>query len=587
MMRWNLDALYTGFDDPTYKKDHKELAQSINEWTDWSAALKSDSPAEPTLMQYLAYEDKVANLASQLLNFCYLTLSVDVNHSLAQKQVDQLQTLLTELTLPSVQIKRWMKAKWPVTLPEFSAEKLAGLSYHLQEVYEASQYMLEDAQEVLLSKLSLTGSNAWTQLHGNLTANLMVDFEDPEKDSVPLSVARNLAYDPDPSVRKVGYEAELKSYKKIENSAAAALNSIKGEVLSVSSMRGFQSPLDETLFISRMDQKTLATMIEVMESYLPVFRSYLKRKGEILGHSEGLPFYDLFAPMGESSKSFTFEEAQSYITKNFSSFSDNLSAFADRAFQENWIDAQPRAGKSGGAFCASIHPIGESRIMSNFTGTFSDVITLAHELGHGFHSHVLMNESILNADYPMPLAETASIFSETIVMQSALKEASEKEKLMLLESSLQDATQVIVDILSRFYFEDTVFAKRPSGPLSVSELNEIMLDAQNRTYGEALSEEKHPAMWINKSHYYEAGMNYYNFPYAFGLLFAKGLYRKSIDMGPAFVDQYIQLLRLTGQASVYDVPASIGIDLHDPEFWIGSLEILKADVDEFLALTAK
>ena len=586
-MRWNLDALYTGFDDPAYQKDHKSLSHAIKEWANWSAALTPDSPPEPTLMQYLAYEDKVANLASQLLNFCYLTLSVDVNHSLAQKQVDQLQTLLTDLTLPSVQIKRWMKVKWPKGLPTFSTDKLISHHYHLQEVYEASQYMLEDAQEVLLAKLSLTGSNAWTQLHGNLTANLMVDFDDPKKESIPLSVARNLAYDPEPAVRKSGYEAELKSYKKIEHSAAAALNSIKGEVLSVSSMRGFQSPLDETLFVSRMDQRTLATMIEVMESYLPMFRDYLKRKGELLGHSDGLPFYDLFAPMGESSKTFTFEEAESYITKNFSSFSEDLSAFAGRAFKENWIDAQPRAGKSGGAFCASIHPIGESRIMSNFTGTFSDVITLAHELGHGFHSHVLMDESILNADYPMPLAETASIFSETIVMQSALKEANEKEKLMLLESSLQDATQVIVDILSRFYFEDAVFAKRPSGPLSVTELNEIMLDAQDRTYGDALSKEKHPAMWINKSHYYEAGMNYYNFPYAFGLLFAKGLYKKSLDLGPAFVDQYIQLLRLTGQASVYEVPASVGIDLHDPNFWIGSFEILKADVDEFLALTEK
>lgn len=586
-MRWNLDALYTGFDDPAYQKDHAALSQSIKDWTEWGAALTPDSPPEPTLVQYLEYEEKIANLASQLLNFCYLTLSVDVNHSLAQKQVDQLQTLLTELTLPSVQIKRWMKAQWPEKLPVFSVEKLTAHHFHLQEVYESAQYMLEDAQEVLLSKLTLTGSNAWTQLHGNLTANLMVDFEEPDKEAVPLSVARNLAYDPDPSVRKIGYDAELKSYKKIDQSAAASLNSIKGEVLSVSSMRGFKKPLDETLFVSRMDQKTLETMIEVMESYLPVFRQYLTRKAELLGHTEGLPFYDLFAPMGESSKSFTFEEAQNYITKNFGSFSEELSAFADRAFQENWIDAEPRAGKSGGAFCASIHPIAESRIMSNFTGTFSDVITLAHELGHGFHSHILMDESILNADYPMPLAETASIFSETIVMQSALKEADAKEKIMLLESSLQDATQVIVDILSRYYFEDAVFAKRPSGPLSVPELNEIMLDAQNRTYGDALSEEKHPSMWICKSHYYEAGLNYYNFPYAFGLLFAKGLYRKSLDLGPSFVDQYTQLLRLTGQASVYDVPASIGIDLHDPKFWVGSLEILKKDVDEFLSLTAQ
>ena len=584
-MRWNLDALYPGFEDPSYQEDRKRLTDIIAEWKKWSAQLSKDSDPEASLDQYLAYEKEVSALASRLLNFCYLTLSVDVNHAHAQKQVDQLQTLLTELTLPNVQMKRWMKEQWQEELPVFESDDLNQHRFHLEETYKSSQYMLEDAQEVLLSKLTLTGSNAWTQLHGNLTANLLVDFPDSDKESVPLSVVRNMAYDPDPAVRKSGYEAELQSYKKIAQSAAACLNSIKGEVLSVSEMRGFESPLDETLFLSRMDQKTLETMISTMEEYLPVFRKYLNRKAELMGHTSGLPFYDLFAPMGESSKSFSFEEAQSYISKNFNGFSEKLSTFADQAFNDAWIDAEPRAGKSGGAFCASIHPIGQSRILSNFTGTFSDVITLAHELGHGFHSHVLMDESILNADYPMPLAETASIFSETIVMQSALKEADKAEKIMLLESALQDATQVIVDILSRYYFESSVFEKRPHGPLSVDELNDLMIDAQNRTYGDALSDEKHKFMWICKSHYYEAGLNFYNFPYAFGLLFAKGLYSKSMEEGPGFVDRYLKLLRLTGQASVYDVPASIGIDLHSKDFWEGSLNILKNDVEEFLKLT--
>jgi pepF/M3 family oligoendopeptidase len=334
-----------------------------------------------------------------------------------------------------------------------------------------------------------------------------------------------------------------------------------------------------------MDKETLDTMIQVMEDYLPLFRQYLKRKASLLDHEGGLPFYDLFAPMGQSSKSFTIEEAQAYIAKNFGDFSEILADFANHAFNGHWIDAEPRAGKSGGAFCASIHPIGQSRILSNFTGTFSDVITLAHELGHGFHSHVLMDQSILNADYPMPLAETASIFAETIVMQSALKEADKAEKIMLIESALQDATQVIVDILSRYYFESQVFEKRKEGPLSVKEFNDLMIDAQTRTYGDGLSDEKHPAMWINKSHYYEAGMNFYNFPYAFGLLFAKGLYSQAMAEGPAFVDKYTDLLRLTGQASVYDVPASVGIDLHSKAFWQGSLNIIKRDIEEFLALT--
>ena len=295
-----------------------------------------------------------------------------------------------------------------------------------------------------------------------------------------MPVVRNIAHSKDAALRKKAYEAELEAYRKIEESSAAALNGIKGEVLTTSELRGYASPLEETLINSRMDEETLNAMLDAIREYLPVFRKYYRKKAELLGHKNGLPFYDLFAPVGNMDRTYSYEEARDYIVKNFRSFSDKLADFAENAFNNRWIDAEPREGKRGGAFCSNIHPIKESRILANFNGSFSNLVTLAHELGHAYHGHCLKDESILNSRYPMPIAETASIFCETIVMNAALEEAKDYEELSLLESSIQDAGQVIVDIYSRFLFESEVFEKRKKHSLSVKELKELMIEAQKR-----------------------------------------------------------------------------------------------------------
>jgi len=306
-----------------------------------------------------------------------------------------------------------------------------------------------------------------------------------------------------------------------------------------------------------------------------------------LGHKNGLPFYDLFAPIGNVNKTFTVEEARDYIIYNFGTFSPRLREMAERAFHDGWIDFFPKKGKVGGAFCANIHSIKESRVLTNFKGSFGDVITLAHELGHAYHGENIFTESILNSEYTMPVAETASTFCETIVNKAALKDSTSKEeKIYLLESSIQDYTQVIVDILSRFYFEKSVFEGRKSTLFDENELKELMIDAQKRTYGDGLdSAQLHPYMWLCKSHYYSGGLSYYNFPYAFGLLFAKGLYSAYLKDKKNFVPLYDKLLSATGKNSVEDAAKIAGIDVSSKEFWISSLELLKSDIDDFLKLT--
>ena len=323
-------------------------------------------------------------------------------------------------------------------------------------------------------------------------------------------------------------------------------------------------------------------MLKVMKESMPYFRKYFLKKAEILGHKNGLPFYDFFAPIGEVNMEFSYEEAKDLILENFSSFSNKLSDFALKAFENKWIDVYPREGKRGGAFCSNLHCIGESRILTNFTGSFSDVITIAHELGHGYHGEMLNHETYLNCDYPMPIAETASTFCETIVKNALLKKSSVAEKKVILENDISDNAQIIVDIMSRFLFEDKVLELRKNGSLSAQELCEIMLDAQIKTYGEGLDKNyMHKYMWVCKPHYYDADYNYYNFPYAFGLLFAKGIYSKYINDKKDFCSDYDEMLRMTGSSNLIEVARYMNIDLHDIEFWRSSIDIIRNDIENF------
>jgi pepF/M3 family oligoendopeptidase len=327
-------------------------------------------------------------------------------------------------------------------------------------------------------------------------------------------------------------------------------------------------------------------MLDAMKESLPAFRKYLKVKGELLGSKTGLPFFDLFAPIGEVNKKYSYEEAQKIVIDNFRTFSDRLADFAKRAIENSWIDVYPREGKIGGAFCENLHAIGQSRVMLNYGETFSDILTMAHELGHGFHDDCVVNESILNSDYPMPLAETASIFCETILKKSAVKTATEAEAFAILEMELSDCTQVIVDIYSRFLFESEVFKRRKNGSMTTEELNEIMIWAQKEAYGDGLDPEYlHKYMWACKPHYYTANANFYNFPYAFGQLFAKGLYAEYEKRGNAFVKDYEELLSVTGKNEIAAVTKLMGIDVRNIEFWRSSLKTIEEDIEEFVKLS--
>lgn len=589
-MRWSLNELYTSFNSKEYTLDIEKLDGLIVEFSKWADEyLKSTDNPKEKIEKYIGYSIEVSSLFSKLYSFASLTTSVEAKNEVALQYIDKLIVRHSDLTKPTVQFQEFIKDVEELDEIINSSNLLKEHKFYLEQIKEHTKYMLSEKEEVLISKMTNTGSTAWTNLQNMISSTLLVDINiDGEEKSLPLPAVRNLAYDKDPVKRKAGYEAELKAYKKIEVSSAAALNGIKGEVTTLAELRGYKSPLEETIIKSRMDEETLNAMLTAMKEFLPVFHKYYRKKAELLGYENGLPFYEMFAPMGEVNRTFTYDEAMEYIVDNFGTFSRKLADFAENAYEKNWLDVEPREGKRGGAFCSNLHSIGESRIMSNFSGSFSNMTTLAHELGHGYHGSCLKDETILNSGYPMPIAETASIFCETIVVNAALKEASDEEALSILESSISDAGQVIVDIYSRFLFETELFERRKTHSLSVNELKEIMREAQKEAYGNGLDHSVlHPYMWLNKPHYYYAERNFYNFPYAFGLLFSKGLYAEYLNRGEAFVKEYDELLNATGKNNIKDVALRMGIDVGNPEFFRNSLRLIEKDIEKFIELADK
>jgi pepF/M3 family oligoendopeptidase len=372
------------------------------------------------------------------------------------------------------------------------------------------------------------------------------------------------------------------AWEGVREPLAACLNGVKGTVTTLNQHRGRTDALHEPIDQARIDRDTLEAMLGAMHDSFPMFRRYFRAKARLLG-KETMAWWDLFAPVGKSEKRYTYAEARDFILVNFRTFSDRLASFTQRAFDHNWIDAEPRNGKRGGAFCMRVPAVDESRILCNFDGSLGQVSTLAHELGHAYHNECQVGKTVLQRTTPMTLAETASIFNETIIVDALLAETADPdEELSILEEFLGGAAQVIVDIYSRYLFEKEVFERRAGAELSADDFCEIMVRAQKETYGNGLDQDTlHPYMWAWKPHYYRGGLSFYNFPYAFGLLFGLGLYAIYQERGAAFLPEYDELLRSTGEGTAADLAARFGLDIRQRAFWENSLEIIGRRIERY------
>jgi pepF/M3 family oligoendopeptidase len=511
--------------------------------------------------------------------YLHCLLSTDSRNEAAQACWSVLQKAVARFNALTTRWSAWAGSLDVDTLL-ISSEVAKEYAFVLRNAQRRSQHLMSQDEEELAAELALSGSTAWAKLYRTLTSQITVEIEG---NTVPLSVARARAYDANRDVRRAAFTGELSAWKHWAIPLAAALNGVKGETLALAKRRRWASVMDAVLFECNMDRESLDAMMTAATESFPDFRRYLRAKAKALGQ-ERLAWYDLAAPLPGSGKTWKYDDAVQFIVDQFAAFSPRLASLATRAVNERWIDAEPRSGKQDGAFSAGIRK-DESRIFVNFKPSFAGVIGVAHELGHAYHTATLASRPALQRGYPRTLAETASLFCETLIREAVYENADPSERFAILEASLQGTCQTVVDIACRFLFEQRVFEQRAKRELSVDELNNLMLEAQRQTYGDGLDAEAlHPFMWAAKPHYY--GYTFYNFPYMFGLLFALGLYARYRSHPLTFRTRYDDLLAATGVESCADLARRFRINLHSPKFWRSSLDIIRRHINEFEALAA-
>jgi len=589
--RWDMSVIYPSLESPEFTQGFASVVGAIAELGELfdEANIREQPPLtvdasvvrafEAATTHYNTTADAVRTLGAYI--GCFVT--TDSRNDLAQAKMSELRNSLVLFSQLGTRFTAWI-GSLDVTVLLAQSQVAREHEHALRTAKTEASHLMSPPEEALASELNTSGGSAWSKLHGNITSQLSIPFAvDGQTQELPMSAIRNFAFDSDREVRRRAYEAELKGWEQAALPLAAALNSIKGEVNALTRHRKWESPLAESLFDNSIDGQTLNAMMASARTAFPDFRRYLHAKARALGIQK-LAWYDLFAPVGASEKVWSFDEANTFIVRQFGTYSQRLSDFAARAFREQWIDAEPRTGKRDGAYCTSIRG-DESRIFSNFKPAFGGVSTLAHELGHGYHNLNLAHRTALQSSLPMTLAETASIFCETIITHAALKDAHEQEQLAILEESIQGACQVVVDITSRFLFEQRVFTERAKRELSIDELKAIMLETQHETYGDGLDGSLlHPYMWAVKGHYYSTGRSFYNYPYMFGLLFGLGLYARYQQDPETFKQGYDNLLSSTGLADAATLAAQFGIDLRTEAFWTASFDIIRKDIAQFEGL---
>jgi len=583
---WDMSVVYPGLDSTEFKSDFQTLLECTsaleatfdNLGIHGGAAQKDTDvrTAETLINEWNRYNERIDTIES----YIYAFVSTDSQNSVAQLRLNELVPVQSRLRKLSVRMTAWLGER------EFGDDArtnttLAAHARTLEIARVISTHLMSPAEEDLAADLASSGSGGWERLQEDYSSVLRVEI--PGKGTFTMPQTRGMAYDSDQKVRKAAYEAELATWKQAETVIAFAMNGIKGEVGQLSRRRGWNAPLDSALFSNGVSRESLDAMLDAARATFPALRKYMQIKGRMLGSQNGLPWYDLFAPIGNDDSTWSFDEGAAFVIEQFGKYSAKMGDFAARAVRERWIDAAPQPNKRDGAFCMSLRK-DESRLLQTWKPSFSAVSTLAHELGHGYHNLCLAERTSLQRHTPMTLAETASIFCETIIMKQAVAQANETQRLALLESNLMRSTQTVVDITSRFLFEQSVFEKRSERDLSAAELCDLMTAAQADTYGDGLSDARHPYMWAAKPHYYSGSASYYNYPYMFGQLFSMGLYSQYEADPERFKSTYDDLLSSTGMFDAETLARRFNIDLRSGEFWDGSLKIIRDEVEQFAQL---
>jgi pepF/M3 family oligoendopeptidase len=593
--RWSVSDVHESLDSRSFSDALEQAGADVDRLvalfdelgiraTEHRAPTADDGAAADTALREL---NRVTDAVSLLRVYVYATVATDSRHERAQAVFSETRQLDATLRPLSARLADWVAS--------LGVDELAALSTEAQDhrgplrrLAARSGYQMTEPEEHLAAELSLTGSSAWGRLHADVTSQLTVDVDLPgESPNLPMPAVRGLATDPDPVVRRAAFDAELRAWPTIDVPVAAAMNAIKGEAISLNRRRGWASPVDASLFANNVSRPTFDAMQSAVTSALPDLRRWMRTKAGLHGHrpGRGLPWWDLVAPLPSASSTVSWDDGVAIVRQAFDEYSPTLGGLVGRALDERWIDAEPRDGKTGGAFCARFID-DRSLVLLNWSGSADATQTTAHELGHAYHNTTLAGRTALQRQLPMALAETASIFCETLVVEAGLARLDGVERLAQLDVDLAGSNQVIVDIRSRFLFESELFARRSRRTLSPSELCDMMAEAQFEAYGDGLEQSTaHPYMWLLKPHYY--GSHFYNWPYTYGLLFGLGLFAEYRKDPERFRAGYDDLLSRAGMDTAEELGAAFGLDVTDEAFWTASLDVVRGRIDDYERLAAE
>lgn len=595
-MNWDMDSIFQGGSNSSQLKERIEWIESTIQVFGEKTA--SWSPSEDTseynqLKEIFTTYEKISHALSEALTFTRGLLSADVNDKTAAAQTTKLSTLFSELSNhQTVLIKKYVNMpdeEWKELL---STEPFKKSAFPLNEQRDQGEELLSEKEEALINTLSNDGFKGWGNMYNSLVATIQVPIE--ENGEIKKYSAGQAA-------NKMNAAKELdKKHEILENWEEAwaekaplfadTLNHLAGFRLSTYKAHGVDDFMKRPLEYNRLKKQTLETMWETINQNKPKVVEYLNRKAQLLG-VEGLAWSDITADVtiGDyKPREFTYDQAAEFILDNFSTFSKKMTELAKRAFEESWIEAEDRPGKRPGGYCANLPESEQSRIFMTFSGTPDNVSTLAHELGHAFHSAVMRDLPSLNQRYAMNVAETASTFAEMVISDATVREAkSEAEKINLLDNKNSRAAIMFMNIHARYLFETRFYEERKDGLVNDERLNELMLQAQKEAFQDSLTT-YHPTFWASKLHFYNTGVPFYNFPYTFGFLFSLGIYARSLEEGEQFEEKYIALLRDTASMTTEELAMKhLNVDLTKPDFWQSAIDIVHNDIEEFLEITEK
>jgi pepF/M3 family oligoendopeptidase len=585
---WDLDVIFPG--GSKSEEFHTYLSDIEKRMKQLSVEVENFSPEQPKkiddLADIIARLEKTTKRIREAFAFISCLSAQDVNDTKASLLVGKrselkakMDAIQTNLEQKLVQID---ETTWNDML---QSDALREVSFVLDENRNRAKERLSVDEEVLINDLEVDGYHGWSQMYDTIVGKMQVEIEeDGVVNSYSVGQASNKIVNPDRNIRKHVFNQISKTWNENADLFGQTLNHLAGFRLQKYKHRNWEDVLKEPLAINRMKKETLDAMWTAITDNKKYFVEFLNKKAELLG-LEKLNMYDVSAPVSESVTKVPYSEGADFIIEQFGKFSPKMANFAEMAFENRWIEAEDRAGKRPGGFCTSFPDSEQTRIFMTYSGTSSNIATLAHELGHAYHQHVMNDVHGLNQRYAMNVAETASTFAEMIVSDASVKAAqNNQEKLSMLEDKIQRSVAFFMNIHARFLFETRFYEERKQGLVPVERLNELMIDAQKEAYSNAL-EEYDENFWSSKLHFHITGVPFYNFPYTFGYLFSLGIYAAAKERGNAFEDDYIALLRDTGKMNVEDLAKKhLNVDLTKPDFWESAIQLCVADVEEFLSL---